>query len=657
MKITKLNIVDKIGKDPKAVKYLIKTMTESKKRILVDSFMNTGKTTNTMKDLYPALKERKELLIFILPTVSLVMSVRSDFPNTILCKQGEEPVITADFKPILSTPDSMRKIVEKCEKSNIKFKIVYDEFHLVINQAGFRESVYKALDYYDHHLCTGLTGLTATANFVKVKGKWKHTQWDEIIEIEPKIKTQQAKTLELLYNFKHSLENMTGLILETTTNNDCKARLLIRLNNKKQIEYIAAEIEKRLPSLKVDKWFSGMNDPKDIESHRKAMQKEKIDYDIILTTCYNDVGIEIYPAEEVINNKEILHVTGRPLIIIDFLTQGTDLLDVIQQTTRIRTGVDKIIMTTNKTLESTHTIRSFNAILEEQEEGAENLQVFANITKAFMTKDLNNEWLERTGDKGFYRYSVIEARVRKTAQEEFMENILNNPHAILNFMKQQRTLNIPEYEMKEAKEYTVKDLEKFNNKRLSEEEIQEINNFRDRTKECADNEIVEIIKPREIELEERFQYLKDDREFYLSPVMASTRYHMNRCADLMDITKIKSFRIFLEHGAEKIMQPDFNFQTIVCSTIFDNIKRERIRGMYKGVKYLQIVTAIRESMVELFGKEIDTGIGKINQKKLLEYIQKNKCLPKLTANNLDKHLNAIYKKDKQNKVSSIITFN
>ena len=122
---------------------------DKKQKILLNSPMKTGKTTFTMNYLPSILMPSDVQEIFVTPIKSLMNDIKNKYPRTIKCNGNVSEIKLDNNVPILTTPESMHKVIKACEDENKRFFIVYDEIHQIIINAGFREKLKNPLLYYE----------------------------------------------------------------------------------------------------------------------------------------------------------------------------------------------------------------------------------------------------------------------------------------------------------------------------------------------------------------------------------------------------------------------------------------------------------------------------------------------------------------------------
>lgn len=134
---------------------------DHKQKILINSPMKTGKTTFMIESLSDKLIQCDVQPVIIVPVLSLMDNIKSKY-NFIDKSNGFTKEITLNNKPIVSTSESLHKVIKACEKYDKQFYLIYDEIHQSILNSNFRKQLINPLLCYENSLCTGLMGLSAT---------------------------------------------------------------------------------------------------------------------------------------------------------------------------------------------------------------------------------------------------------------------------------------------------------------------------------------------------------------------------------------------------------------------------------------------------------------------------------------------------------------
>lgn len=298
---------------------------DKKQKILLNSPMKTGKTTFTMNYLPSILMPSDVQEIFVTPIKSLMNDIKNKYPRTIKCNGNVSEIKLNNNVPILTTPESIHKVIKACEDENKRFFIVYDEIHQIIINAGFREKLKNPLLYYEHELCIGLLGMTATPEPLE------NIDFDKRFEIVVKNKFVQANKTIILKNFTKNPDNMLNFIKYMKNNNNNKL-IIARINNKDDIKLIKPKLKNCVA------WYRSKNERKedkeylsDMELMEDVLSGEDIkNIDYLLCTSLVDVGVEIQLKE-------------KP-IVIDFIDSTSSIIDDIQFVGRFRQGIEQLYL-------------------------------------------------------------------------------------------------------------------------------------------------------------------------------------------------------------------------------------------------------------------------------------------------------------------------
>ena len=298
---------------------------DKKQKILLVSPMKTGKTTFIMKYLLDILKASDIQLIFVTPVKSLMNDIKNKYPHSIKCNGNVKEIKLNNNAPILTTPESMHKVINACEEGNKEFFIVYDEIHQIVINANFREKLKNPLLYYENKLCIGLLGMTATPEPLE------NIEFDERFLITPKEKFIQSDKTIIVKDFTKNTDNMLNFIKKIKTENP--NRLIVsRINNREDIKLIKAKLNNCVS------WYRSKDERKENRQYSSDMELledvlnghniENVDY--LLCTSLVDVGVEIQLKE-------------KP-IVIDFIDNTSTIIDDIQFVGRFRQGIKQLYL-------------------------------------------------------------------------------------------------------------------------------------------------------------------------------------------------------------------------------------------------------------------------------------------------------------------------
>lgn len=602
-----------------------------KQMVLYKGNMKIGKTHFQTESIYLKLIEKKIQPVLIVPTISLMESVENRLKEKKMkinkCKEHVKAKIDKELNLVVTTPESLKHVVEECSILNQQFLILYDEVHMAWDQCLFRKEMNSAFKFYKHKLCMGLYGFTATAEGIDYL-----PVWDQVITVTPVEKFKQADLMEIQYNFKYNLKNLVGLILDNFYKNDKKCRIIDVINDVDLINAAAKELRKK--GIKVFTWYSNMEDQESLEIYHKALKKEKIDYDVLLTTCLCEVGVEIFHKKEREVPEEILKVQGIPTILSLHVTPTYNINSIPQTIGRFREGISKVIVTMGSEIKTDYVINNRQFFLNETIKIAENMYSLMRLSN----KAIIQNWVIKNdnGEQELNQFSI-----EKTAYELYYGQYYNNPIAFKDYMDNLETLCIEKSILVEAKDYSI-EVEKVEKKdkkeieRIQKETIEQI-------KPLNNEEIVTMLINPYQDLPKEYEYLIPVRNNYYSEAMEGIRKDIENSATILGRTKPNMVKNFAHLPYDTIKNIVKNNHIITASTYYEVYRQRPSRELKRMIKEYEPTAYIRIGMEELFGKEKDVRLGKDNKEKLFEYLKnEKKYLPKLTANSLDKYLNIIY---------------
>lgn len=614
---------------------------DKKQRMLLISAMKTGKTTFIMKYLSDILKSSGIQLIFVTPVKSLMNDISSKY-KIIKCNGNVKEIKLNNNTPVLTTPESMHKVISTCEEENKDFFIVYDEMHQVVTNADFRKALYEALEYYNKELCIGLLGMTATPEPLE------NINFDKTFEIVVENKFIQADKTLIVKNFTKNADNMFNFIkyMKKINNN----RLMIaRINNRDTIKLIKDKLSNCMA------WYRTSNEKKESDDYIKDMQslddvltgKDLKGVDYLLCTSLIDVGVEIQLEE-------------KP-IVIDFLDNTSTVIDDIQFVGRFRQGIKELYLVgkLNKEKSSTKPLNLFKeCFIKEYNERLEvnkNTVIALNnyIGKEQTTTHLKSESINF--NETDLVYELNEYGLMQSVFKRCINLYLERDIHLKYFLEKHSTFNSNEIQIID---YNNLNIDK--NKKLEEEKKKIKKDIKNHEKEfyneinslSINNDILKMILNYE-DVEQNnlwkiksYQYLcniwKDD---YL--VKYKERYkQVSEILKNAKINEIDILKIALEAKKISELKKQINF-----------IQYNILYGENKELKPLNkdmlIVYKIREYINKTKEKERDVYLSDKFKLELLEQLKKEKSLSKLSPKQLDKHLKLIYSISKNNKTDKI----
>ncbi len=394
--------------------YLAETILFDKKKTLIISPMACGKTTFSFTDLYGLTRECFAQFIFVSPKVSLIQAMESKYKcNTCYGGQG----ITVNGLPVLTTPDSLYKVILSCEEKDKPFIIVVDEVHECELNYLHRNKLWRPFEAFDHDLCCGLVGLTATPDNIL-----QSIKWDSVIQVNPEVKFMQTPSTSIIKNLGADIESIATHIFKTY-----KAQqkpTVVRINDKNKIK----EVKQILEGLKINVsvWYRDNLEEEDEKLLTEMLGAKRRSFDVLLTTSLVDVGVELYPSE-------------KP-IVIDFLDSNSRIIENIQFLGRFREGVDNYHMVV-ATKRSERDFQEYRDILDELKKKAQNIKSFAESEcREF---GLENRLLKTSfnPETETYNFEVDEVSVNASAFELYIKQIIADTDRLKRFLDNHFTFN------------------------------------------------------------------------------------------------------------------------------------------------------------------------------------------------------------------------
>ena len=623
---------------------------DHKQKILINSPMKTGKTTFMIESLSDKLIQCDIQPVIIVPVLSLMDNIKSKY-NFIDKSNGLTKEIILNNKPIVSTPESLHKVIKTCEEENKHFYLIYDEIHQAILNSNFRKQLINPLVCYDNELCIGLMGLSATIEPLEP------INFDIVYKIDVENKFIQSDETIITTHFIKNCDNILSFIKHTKITNENKL-IIARINNKEHIKAINSKLNNCLT------WYRTENELEEDKNYIKSMEVLESalnGYDIsdnknikyILCTSLIDVGVELQFKE-------------KP-IVIDFIDNTSNLIDNIQFIGRFRQGVDKLYLVGGLDVEEPYTkpksyIKEYQKKLEINKKIVESMNITNNLIK--QTGEKIKTPLETTSISYNYATEEYELNEYILMSEVFKECIsfykqrgvylkrLLEKHHTFNSkvikITSYNSLNIDEStEIKEEQKAIKKDVE--NKEKDFFEKIKALNIEDDKLKMILNFEDVphdDLWQIKEYEIlcnELKEKYLEEYKKRY------------DKTYDMLKNTKVKQIDM-LEIALKQKQVSDLRKQINIINynLLFNENKELKANG-----KDMLIVYKIREYINKAKGKERDVYLSNKFKLELLEQLKKEKSLSKLTPISLDKHLKLIYNisvnKQKRNIITSIKT--
>lgn len=618
--------------------------------------MKAGKTTFVFgekdsysrknKDLflYEMLKELKYQLVYIVPAVSLMHKLKADYPISQLCYEGLGASLTDDYKPIITTAESLYKVVAAAKDKNRKLYFVYDEAHMSVSNYGFRKKLAFPFECYKDYICAGMLCMTATPECLQIG----ESLFDKVIKIDVENKFIQSEKLNIITGLKDDVESIVSHLVHTKQKNP-NTPIECRINDKKKQADVKEILEKF--GYKVSIWNREEvnEETENAKLYEKAMKGLGIEFDILLVTSLIDCGVEVYPKE-------------KP-IIIDFINENSDLISDIQHLGRFRDGVKQLdlILKAFKEKEFGEKIYTIEETYQEKlnlaKHEVETLNIF-NYTSKCSFSSMVRCTFEK--DDNIYQYSLDEFAVKQESFKSYIDQVIRHPNLLKLFLKNHSTLNVesidiievdPESYLVDVNEIITE--QKQAKKAVKDEFKEKLDYFKEEiTSEKLKPKDLEVILTKDDELNKNDEWLLSGkvgelREFYQSNDNVEFRKSVYQIRDNLNIPLEEALVKMCENGEEILKDLFFQHQMDLYET-----KKDKPTKSY-SMEYKHIY-AIRESIKELNGgKEIGYNLGSTNQKKLLKKAQEKKYMNKLTGKQLNKYLDKMYSIGARNKINSL----
>ena len=611
--------------------------------------MKAGKTRFIMERLYKITKSLDYQLVFIVPAISLMDKLKADFSISQLCKQERNASLTDDFKPIITTAESLYKVVAAAKDKNRKLYFVYDEAHMCVSNYGFRKKLALPFEYYKYDIVVGMLCMTATPECLQIG----ESLFDKVIKIDVKNKFIQSEKLNIITGLKDDIESIVSHLVHTKQKNP-NTPIECRINDKKKQADVKEILEKF--GYKVAIWNrEEVNDEtKNAELYEKAMKGLEIEFDILLVTSLIDCGVEVYPKE-------------KP-IIIDFINENSDLISDIQHLGRFRDGVkqlDLILKAYEKkefgekiyTLEET-----YKGMLEALEPQVKACNIYNREIKFTLNSLIKCSFIE---EEGIYKYEIDKFALRQYCFNFYVQQLIKRPDLLRIFLRSHSTLNIKRIDIIEVDPETylidINEIiteQKQAKKAIKDEFKEKLDYFKaEITSGKLKKKDLEVILTKDDELNKNDEWLLDGkvgelREFYQSNDNVEFRKKVYEIRDNANILLEEALVEKCKNGDKILKDIAFYHQMQTYE-----VKRQVPTNFFD--KYYKIIYVIREGVKELNNwEERGFSLGKTNKKKLLKlieekYIKEKKYMKKLTAKQLDKYLEKIYSISTTNRISSI----
>lgn len=618
---------------------IIEPLIEGKKKILLIAPMKAGKSTFSFKELYPVLRACECQFIFISPKVTLLEQVQERYRVT-SCYGGADVTLTG--LPIITTPDSLYKVVKRCEEEQKQFTIIYDEVHEMELNYNHRHKLIYPLKYYEHELCIGFIGLTATPdNIIRT------IKWDKVFKVEIENKFIQTPVTNIITGLDNTLNNILIHVSKTYIENKCP--VVVRINDKKKIE----DVEKGLTTLGItgiNKWYRGNKNEEDDLMLTEMLNGTKCDFNILLTTSLVDVGVELNPL--------------RKPIVIDFYDSNSRVIENIQFLGRFRDGVAgyDIVLPCFK---EKYDFIEFEEVLKQQHKAAKQIQEVFNNYYSEIKTDIDVLKVNYDIETETYSYDIDEHAVNAKAFAFWIKQVIRDKNRLESFLINHDTFNSLEVRQLFLREdYKKDDIINALTKQLADEKKiikqefkQELESQVKQIKELKDEQIeVLLTKPDDIILNQKWimRAIQETYDFYWSEEMKEYRkqFYSIEGYTKQGYTKKEILLKALDNKWYREFKKKRRY--VEVNYMYDH-QNEILQIDAQQAKIKKIVYTIRDTVKKLYSKEVMTKLSSKRIDLLYEECLKYKCLEGTSEKSFIKHLNLIYNlsTDRNKQINSI----
>lgn len=624
------------------IQKLINIILSGKHKSLLVSPMKAGKTTFVLTTLLNELAEKGIQLIYVSPKVTLLEQIKVSSEIEVGTCYGKRCKLDLkDGQAIITTPDSMYKVVDKCRDLNKQFFVVYDEAHELELSYNFRKKLAYPIKYYNDNDCLGLLCMTATPDNIAKSIKWDH---EFLIEVENKF--IQSKTTNIVTGLNSNVETIANYIIKVHKEHD--TTIIVRINDKNKIDKVK-ELLKNTVNVEVVTWYRDRNNENEKgDLHLQSiLDGAKLGNEIILTTSLVDVGVEIYS-----NFKPV---------VASFMDNNSTLIEEIQFIGRFRDGVEEF----NLILSPVKNWTEFNSFIQIKRERYRKYKGLCHLANEYDKEEKTlypNLIIKANGDS--YSYEIDEIGVNAEIFKIYIRQIIKDPSLLRKYLMDHLTFNSEVIRIVNVNEKAFNDnqeVKELNNELIQQDQEakeifkQKVKAFREKVKALNTGQIKVLLTPtKDLDLltifdKEIFDTIKEEYYFYHNEDMTEYRKKFYK---LEDHAKYCTEKDLLLKILDDNWYKKFEKQ---CEYITSNRKyNEKIKAD-RSNKLETKIYIIRNTILDLKNKEINVKLSDKFKGELLEALKENKCFTKVTSNTLEKHLNLIYNTNAQSIITSAIT--
>lgn len=610
---------------------------EKKLKMLVRAQMGTGKTTFAMMLDSEFQKRGINLrVLFVVPTLPIQAQAKANKGDGLVIVNGQNNVLELTDALICTTPDSYPKAAKVFKQANQPFITMYDEIQ-DLSCYGFRARIANPLSAFDKDkLCKAFIGLSATPDNMENP----IFEWTHIMKVKCENPLRLGETATVYFDYGCTSRDIAARVLKLIKPNVT----VVFINDNKAVNGGVIDILKTMKADLTFEKFESTDEGKSTLQPYLAKTKD-IDVDVVAGTRFIIAGIELPYARDV--------------YYCYFATQGTQISDFIQGLGRARKdhiGCDIIMQP--KQCSDDYTLEQWNQIT------LDDAKVICDIAN-------RNDKYELCASLGFltynynivtetYEYSIDTIKVNNIAFNRYSGQIMRNTAKVLLELKKHTAFTVDNVFTKakpdiiDTPEFTgACDKIEGNSEAVSKEEKLKFESDSDylhgRIAEYTEDELQQlIISVGDIPDDEDFEIsdeMEEDRNIYHSDPFTETR------------RTFYDFKLMFKFETEKkILQTILNKKALGRAK-FD-LEVNDINGRFNAGHSLNYksandkkVYAVRNGIVELFGKELGIRLGDERREELLLHLKKKKLIKSHAT--LNKFLNAIYSFKNETKISTI----
>ncbi|MGL5245875.1 MAG: DEAD/DEAH box helicase family protein, partial [Sarcina sp.] len=311
----------------------------------VSGSMNLGKSYFMLNDLNYYCMDKDYKLIIVIPTTAQLDQVYKRYKDKGVTAQYARFKANKKARVILTTPDSLPKIVAMCEELSKNFILAVDEAHEIELSYMYRKAFKNVLKASEYKLCKCTLMFSATLDNLILSDT---VTFDKLFNVEVKDTFFNAKKFELMTMKKQSVEKMASLIKKLGKQYDkvfYKVDSLDKLNSLNEI--LGSEEVKGVQNSLIDDKQSLVATIKEEEKNIYLSSKnrkgnvinEQITSDKEISNEFKFIGFT-----SLVNSGIEIRTSGN-IVVINFANKTFNFCNEIQFIGRFRNGVELYIIT------------------------------------------------------------------------------------------------------------------------------------------------------------------------------------------------------------------------------------------------------------------------------------------------------------------------